>query len=77
MSDKWIFFGLCETNYSDLLVECECFCFGSEAVNESGEAAIGLVIGEFLPGFAREGMWRFRRRSPAHASRQQRRLGEK
>ena len=34
----------------------ECFCFGSEAVNASGEAVRGLVKSrvEFLPGFARE-----------------------
>ena len=38
----------------------ECFCFGSEAVNASGEAVRGLVKSrveftrKFLAGFARE-----------------------
>ena len=38
---------------------CECFCFGSEAVNTSGEAVRGLVksragisLAAFLAGFA-------------------------
>ena len=47
-----------------------CFCFGNEAMNASGEAVRGLVKSR---GFAaREiprGLWRFRRRSPAHESR--------
>ena len=63
----------------------ECFCFGSEAVNGSGKAVGGLVKSrveftrgfaahEFLAGFARDGTERLRRRSPALASRQLRRL---
>ena len=59
----------------------ECFCFSSEAVNASGEAVRGLVKRrvEFTRGFAarefpREGIWRLRRRLPAHKSRQLRRL---
>ena len=49
----------------------ECFCFGSEAVNASGEAVRGLVKSRKIP---RGLLWRLRRRSPAHASRQLRRL---
>ena len=32
----------------------ECFCFGSEAVNVSGE--VGFAAREFLAGFALEGI---------------------
>ena len=46
----------------------ECFCFGSEAVNASGEAVRGLVKSRvLLPA-------RNMAASPAHASRQLRRL---
>ena len=61
------------------------FVLVAKAVNASGEAVKGLVKREFHPrlrrsrnpsrGFAREGIWRLRRRSPAHESRQLRRLG--
>ena len=50
----------------------ECFCFGSEAVNTSGKAVRGLVKNS-LAGFVREGLWQLCR-SPAHESRQLRRL---
>ena len=59
----------------------ECFCFGSEAVNASGEAVGGLVKSrvefaarEIPCGLRPRGIWRLRRHSPAHESRQLRRL---
>ena len=62
----------------------ECFCFGSEAVNASGEAVRGLVKSpvefhsrlrrEIPRGLSPRGNMRLRRRSPAHESRQLRRL---
>ena len=62
----------------------ECFCFGREAVSASGEAVRGLVKSrvEFTRGFAarefprglRPPDPRLRRCSPAHESRQLRRL---
>ena len=63
----------------------ECFCFGSKAVNASGEAVRGLVKsrvefhlwlhGSQIPrGLCPRKILQLRRRSPAHASRQLRRL---
>ena len=60
----------------------ESFCFGSEAVNESGEAVRGLVKSpwNFTRGFAAREIPRglyggsAAARSPAHESRQLRRL---
>ena len=59
----------------------ECFSFGSEAVNASGEAVRGLVKSrvefaarEIPCGLRPRGIWRLRRHSPAHESRQLRRL---
>ena len=53
---------------------CECFCFGSDAVNTSGEAVRGFSpLANFLAGFAREDGGSAAR-SPAHESRQLRRL---
>ena len=57
----------------------ECFCFGHEAVNASGDAVRGLVksLVEFLAasplanslgGKPREVIWQLRRRSPTHES---------
>ena len=51
----------------------ECFCFGREPVNASGEAVIVRGLLNSLVGFARERIWRLRR-LPAHESRQLRRL---
>ena len=49
----------------------ECFCFVSEAVNASGEAVRGLVKSRVSP---LENSSRNMAASPAHASRQLRRL---
>ena len=65
---------------------CKCLCFGSEAVNASGEAVRGLVkspAGISLPasplansfaGEALEVTWQLYHHSPAHEFRQLRRL---
>ena len=56
----------------------ECFCFGSEAVNASGEAVRGLVksrVENNSENFSRASPARNMAASPAHASRQLRRLG--
>ena len=64
----------------------KCFYIGSEAVNTSGDAVRGLVkswveislaaspLTNSPADEAREGIWRLRRRSPSHESRQLRKL---
>ena len=59
-------------NWRDLAREC--FCFGSEAVNASGDPVRGLVKSLRRSQIRLRGNWRLRRRSPAHESRQLGRL---
>ena len=51
----------------------ECFCFSSEALDASAEA-VKISLAASPVASSLEGIWRLRRRSPAHESRQLRRL---